>query len=89
MGQNVSEVLFNIIRELVLDKIDGSKESEVVLNASFKDDLGADSLAVVELIMGIEDRFGITIPDEIAEKIVTVGQAVTYVQSQLEEKDSL
>ena len=54
---------------------------EVTLEASFVDDLGADSLDVVELIMGLETEFDIEIPDEDAEKISTVGDAVEYIKS--------
>ncbi len=54
-------------------------EDEVTDNASFVDDLGADSLDVVELVMGLEEEFDIEIPDEDAEKIATVGDAVKYI----------
>ena len=56
-------------------------ESAVTLNASFVDDLGADSLDIVELIMGLETEFDIEIPDEEAEKIRTVGDAVNYIKA--------
>jgi acyl carrier protein len=57
------------------------EESKVVLEASFKDDLGADSLDVVELVMELEDEFDMEISDDDAEKIVTVGDAVNYINS--------
>jgi acyl carrier protein len=69
------------IREVVADKLDADP-SDVVDTASFVDDLGADSLDVVELIMGLEDEFGIEISDEQAESIRTVGDAVRFIASQ-------
>lgn len=61
----------------------GVEETEVVPAASFKEDLGADSLDVVELVMQLEDEFEMEISDEDAEKIATVGDAVTYIESHL------
>ncbi len=69
------------IREVVSDKLDADP-GDVVESASFVDDLGADSLDVVELIMGLEDEFGIEISDEEAERISTVGDAVKFIASQ-------
>jgi acyl carrier protein len=57
----------------------GVEESEVVPEASFVDDLGADSLDTVELVMALEEEFGVEIPDEDAEKITSVGDAVKYI----------
>jgi acyl carrier protein len=68
------------IREVVADKLDADP-GDVVDGASFVDDLGADSLDVVELIMGLEDEFGIEISDEEAEGIRTVGDAVRFIAS--------
>ena len=64
---------------IVVDKL-GVKESEVTPDASFTNHLGADSLDIVELIMEFEKEFGLEIPDEAAEKISTVGDAIKYVE---------
>ncbi len=69
------------VRKIIIDKL-GVDESEVTNEASFTNDLGADSLDTVELIMEFEKEFDISIPDEEAEKIQTVGQAISYVESQ-------
>ncbi len=69
------------IQKIIVDKL-GVDESEVVSEASFTKDLGADSLDTVELIMELEKEFNISIPDEAAEKIVTVGDATNYVEKQ-------
>ncbi|MCX5721574.1 MAG: acyl carrier protein [Nitrospira sp.] len=58
----------------------GVEEDEVTLEASFVEDLGADSLDTVELVMALEEEFGIEIPDEDAEKILTVGKALDYIK---------
>ncbi|MDQ0217111.1 acyl carrier protein [Peribacillus cavernae] len=68
------------VTKIVVDRL-GVEESEVKLEASFKEDLGADSLDVVELVMELEDEFGMEISDDDAEKIVTVGDAVNYIKS--------
>ncbi|MCB0476590.1 MAG: acyl carrier protein [Crocinitomicaceae bacterium] len=64
---------------IIVDKL-GVEESEVSLEASFTNDLGADSLDTVELIMEFEKEFNIAIPDDQAEKIQTVGEAVSYIE---------
>jgi acyl carrier protein len=69
------------VKQIIIDKL-GVDESEVTTEASFTNDLGADSLDTVELIMEFEKEFDISIPDEQAENIQTVGQAVEYVVSQ-------
>jgi acyl carrier protein len=66
------------VKKIIIDKL-GVDESEVTNDASFTNDLGADSLDTVELIMEFEKEFDISIPDEEAEKIETVGDAVTYL----------
>jgi acyl carrier protein len=68
------------VKAVIVDKL-GVDESEVTLEANFTNDLGADSLDTVELIMELEKAFGITIPDEDAENIATVGDAINYVKS--------
>ncbi len=68
------------VKEIIVEKL-GVDESEVTLEASFTNDLGADSLDTVELIMEFEKEFGITIPDDQAEKIATVGDAVAYIEA--------
>jgi len=67
------------VREIIIDKL-GLEESEITNQASFANDLGADSLDTVELIMEFEKEFNISIPDEDAEKISTVEEAVKYIQ---------
>ncbi len=72
------------VKKIIVDKL-GVNEEEITHEASFTNDLGADSLDTVELIMEFEKTFDISIPDEKAENILTVGQAVEYLQSQVEE----
>ena len=69
------------VKKIIIDRL-GVDESEVTPEASFTNDLEADSLDTVELIMEFEKEFDISIPDEEAEKIQTVGQAISYVESQ-------
>lgn len=71
---------FERVKNVIVDQLSVDAD-EVTLEASFVDDLGADSLDVVELIMGFETEFDIEIPDEDAEKISTVGDAVEYIKS--------
>lgn len=70
------------VTKIIVDKL-GVDEAEVTPEASFTQDLGADSLDTVELIMEFEKEFDISIPDEQAEKIQTVGHAVSYLESQV------
>ena len=66
------------VKQIIVEQL-GVDEAEVTPNASFVDDLGADSLDTVELVMAFEEAFDIEIPDEDAEKITTVSQAITYI----------
>ena len=68
------------VKAIIVDKL-GVEESEVTPEASFTNDLGADSLDTVELIMEFEKEFGITIPDDQAEGIKTVGDAIAYIEN--------
>lgn len=70
------------VSKVIVDRL-GVDESEVKLEASFRDDLGADSLDVVELVMELEDEFDMEISDEDAEKIATVGDAISYIESKV------
>lgn len=69
---------FDRVKKVVVEQLEVD-EKEVTLEASFVDDLGADSLDVVELVMGLEEEFDVEIPDEDAEKIAKVGDAVSYI----------
>ena len=70
---------FDKVKEVITDKL-GVEEDKVIGTASFVDDLGADSLDTVELIMQLEEEFGLEIPDESAEKMTTVQSAVDYIE---------
>ena len=67
------------VKEIICEQL-GVEEDEVTPNAKFIEDLGADSLVTVELVMAFEEEFNLEIPDEEAEKIVTVGDAITYIK---------
>ena len=73
------------VKKMIVDHL-GVSESEVIPEAKFIDALGADSLDIVELIMALEDEYGIEIPDEDAEKIETVGDAIRYIEEHMTEK---
>ena len=75
------------VRSIIAEQL-GVKPEEVTPQASFIDDLGADSLDTVELVMALEEEFGIEIPDEEAEKLVTVGDAVKYIEEKAGQKAS-
>ena len=70
------------VTKVIVDRL-GVDESEVKMEASFRDDLGADSLDVVELVMELEDEFDMEISDDDAEKIATVGDAVSYIETKV------
>lgn len=72
--------IFDRVKKIIVERLDVD-EAEVKLEASFKDDLGADSLDVVELVMELEDEFDLEISDEEAEKISTVGEVVSYIEA--------
>ena len=74
------------LKEIVMDRLT-AEEDQIKPEASFVEDLGADSLDIVELIMGIEEEFDIEIPDEDAEKLTTVGEAMEYVKTKLAVED--
>ena len=71
---------FDKVKDIIIDKL-GVEEEKISSEASFVDDLGADSLDTVELIMQLEEEFGIEIPDDDAEKITTVQAAIDYLDS--------
>ena len=70
------------VKEIIAEQL-GVKKEEIKPESSFIDDLGADSLDTVEVVMALEEEFGIEIPDEDAEKITTVGEAVKYIEGKL------
>ena len=74
-----SEEIFEKVKNIIVDLLQVSEES-VTLDAHFIDDLGADSLDIVELVMALEEEFDIEIPDSDAEKVVTVGDVVDYIK---------
>ena len=75
----MSAALEEKVKKIIIDQL-GVDEAEVTAEAKFIDDLGADSLDTVELVMALEEEFGIEIPDEDAEKIATVQDAITYIK---------
>jgi acyl carrier protein len=70
------------VKEIIMDKL-GVDDTQIKPEASFTNDLGADSLDIVELVMGFESAFNISIPDEDAEKIGTVGDAINYLKEKV------
>ena len=74
-----SEEVFDKVKEIIVEQL-GVAENAVTEEASFIDDLGADSLDIVELIMALEEEFDMEIPDSDAEKVVTVGDVVDYIK---------
>ncbi|MDU1348130.1 MULTISPECIES: acyl carrier protein [Clostridium] len=77
-------MMFEKIRERIAEQL-SIEEDEIKMESSFIDDLGADSLDIVELIMALEEEFDIEIPDEDAEKISTVGDVVEYIKARVDE----
>ena len=73
---------FDKVKEIIVDKL-GVEDGKITMEAKFIDDLGADSLDTVELIMQFEEEFGIEIPDEDAESLLSVGNAVDYIDQKL------
>lgn len=71
--------IFDKVKEIIIEQL-GVTESSITQEASFIDDLGADSLDIVELIMALEEEFDLEIPDSDAEKVVTVGDVVEYIK---------
>jgi acyl carrier protein len=85
MGKEVGKSMAAVeerIKKIIAEQL-GVEEEDVVPEASFVDDLGADSLDTVELVMAFEEEFDIEIPDEDAEKILTVGRAVDYIKEKI------
>ena len=74
-----SEEIFDKVKEIIIEQL-GVAESTITTEASFIDDVGADSLDIVELIMALEEEFDLEIPDSDAEKVVTVGDVVDYIK---------
>lgn len=77
-------MVFDKVKKIIADQL-GLDEDTITMESSFVDDLGADSLDVVELIMALEEEFDIEIPDEEAEKVSKVGDVVEYINSNVEE----
>ena len=77
-----SEEVFDKVKEIIVEQL-GVAENAVTEEASFIDDLGADSLGIVELIMALEEEFDMEIPDADAEKVVTVGDVVDYIKDNI------
>jgi acyl carrier protein len=78
----VNGVVFDKVKDIIVEQL-GVEESEIKMEASFIDDLGADSLDIVELIMALEEEFDLEISDEAAEKIKTVQNAVDYIKNNI------
>ena len=74
-----SEEIFERVKEIIVEQL-GVTENSVTIEASFIDDLGADSLDIVELVMALEEEFDLEIPDADAEKVVTVNDVVEYIK---------
>ena len=79
-------MVFDKVKEILMDQLD-VEESAVTAEASIADDLGADSLAVVDLVMSLEDEFDIEIPDEEIENVKTVGDLVKYIEDAVNQQE--
>lgn len=77
-------MVFEKVKSIISEQL-GVEEEEITMESSFIDDLGADSLDIVELIMALETEFDIEIPDEDAEKVTSVGDVVEYIKSHVED----
>lgn len=77
-----TEEIFEKVKKIIVEQL-GVAETSITMEASFIDDLGADSLDIVELIMALEEEFDIEIPDSDAEKVVTVGDVVDYIKDHI------
>lgn len=77
-----NEELFDSIKSMIVDQL-GVEEDKITMDSSFVDDLNADSLDMVELVMAMEQEFDISVPDEVAEKVGTVGDAVEFIKSSI------
>ena len=77
-----TEEVFEKVKEIIVEQL-GVAETSVTMEASFIDDLGADSLDIVELVMALEEEFDMEIPDSDAEKVVTVGDVVDYIKDSI------
>lgn len=78
------KMIFEKVKHIIVDQL-GVNENEITTDSVFTEDLGADSLDVVEFIMALEEEFDIEIPDEAAEKVSTVGDVVEYIRSHVDE----
>lgn len=83
LKRTIMQEIIDEVKDVIAEKLSVDKE-EITLDKSFTADLGADSLDTVELIIEFEKRFGVSIPDEDAEKIQTVGDAVEYIKSHIQ-----
>lgn len=81
----MSDNIFERVQDIIVQQL-GVDKNKVTLNANFANDLGADSLDTVELVMAIEEEFSIEIPDEDAEKIATLDQAIQFIQQAVDQK---
>lgn len=82
MADMTEQEIFEHIKAIIVDRL-GVDENKITYETSFQDDLGADSLDIVELVMEMEDEFDEEISDEVAEQIVTVGKAVEYIKTKV------